>query len=84
WFNLSWMDEQLIWNPEDHKRRPTFYVQTIILPIMVLSFLNVMTFWLPDDSGEKISFATSVLLSLTVFLSITSGLLPQTSDKPPV
>ncbi|KAK6184449.1 hypothetical protein SNE40_001895 [Patella caerulea] len=64
------------------KRRPTFYVQTIILPIMVLSFLNVMTFWLPDDSGEKISFATSVLLSLTVFLSITSGLLPQTSDKP--
>ncbi|KAK6173329.1 hypothetical protein SNE40_016801 [Patella caerulea] len=56
-----------------------FFLQNVIIPIFMLSFLNLFTFCLPDDSGEKISFSLTVLLSQTVFLSTISESLPTTS-----
>ncbi|XP_071114294.1 neuronal acetylcholine receptor subunit alpha-3-like [Haliotis cracherodii] len=68
----------------DLERRPTFFVLNVLLPVVALSFLNMFVFALPCDSGEKVSYAITCLLSLTVFMSIVSGLLPKTSDNIPL
>ncbi|XP_046560420.1 neuronal acetylcholine receptor subunit alpha-6-like [Haliotis rubra] len=68
----------------DLERRPMFFVLNVILPVVVLSFLNIFVFSLPCDCGEKVSYAITCLLSLTVFMSIVSGLLPKSSDNIPM
>uniref|UniRef100_K1R127 Neuronal acetylcholine receptor subunit alpha-3 n=1 Tax=Magallana gigas TaxID=29159 RepID=K1R127_MAGGI len=52
------------------KRRSGYYLSQIIFPILVISFLTNITFLLPTDSGEKISFILTVLLSLAVLLTL--------------
>ncbi|XP_046560405.1 neuronal acetylcholine receptor subunit alpha-3-like [Haliotis rubra] len=68
----------------DLERRPMFFVLNVIIPVVVLSFLNIFVFSLPCDCGEKVSYAITCLLSLTVFMSIVSGLLPKSSDNIPM
>ncbi|XP_050408926.2 acetylcholine receptor subunit alpha-L1-like [Patella vulgata] len=62
------------------KRKSLSLVLTVLLPVILLVFLNVFVFLLPTESGEKLSFSVTVLLSQAVFLSFISGLMPQTSD----
>ena len=61
-------------------RRPTFVALIILAPIMILSFLNMLVFFIPADSGERISFTITLLLSQTVFLTIVSDSIPHTSN----
>ena len=61
-------------------RRPAFVVIIVIVPIMLLSFLNILVFLLPADSGERMSFTITLLLAQTVFLTIISDNIPQTSS----
>ncbi|XP_046374276.1 acetylcholine receptor subunit delta-like [Haliotis rufescens] len=61
------------------KRRPLFYIFTILLPVVLLYFLNTFVFLLPSESGEKTSMAVSVLLSFQLFLSIIRDSLPENS-----
>ncbi|KAH9488471.1 Acetylcholine receptor subunit alpha, partial [Bulinus truncatus] len=65
------------------KRRPMFLLVNIILPVVFLSFLNIMVFVIPADSGEKISYGITVLLALSVFLSIVSSMLPRAGTNAP-
>ncbi|KAK6190479.1 hypothetical protein SNE40_002341 [Patella caerulea] len=58
-----------------------FFLVGALLPIVILSFLNVLAFCLPDDSGEKTSFSITLLLALTVFLTNISGSLPKSSSS---
>ena len=48
------------------KRKPSYYIITIILPIALLSFVGLMVFLLPPDSGEKISMGVTGLLSFFI------------------
>ncbi|XP_071107892.1 neuronal acetylcholine receptor subunit alpha-7-like [Haliotis cracherodii] len=66
------------------KRKPSLVILTILLPVLMLGLVNVMVFLIPVDSGEKLSFAITVLLSFTVSLSFVAGLLPQNADSIPV
>ena len=53
---------------EIHLRRKTlFYTVNLIFPSVGISFLTALVFYLPSDSGEKISLCISILISLTVF-----------------
>ena len=63
------------------RRKPTFYVLNIILPIVILSFITTIVFVLPADSGEKIGFSVTVFLSFAIFLTIVSAELPKNSEN---
>ncbi|CAL1535034.1 unnamed protein product, partial [Lymnaea stagnalis] len=65
------------------KRRPAFLILNIILPVVFLSFLNILVFVIPVESGEKIGYGITVLLALSVFMSIVSGMLPRSSLNMP-
>ncbi|XP_069131740.1 acetylcholine receptor subunit beta-like 1 [Argopecten irradians] len=62
------------------KRRPMFQIINIILPFCLLSFLNIMVFLLPAESGERIGFSVTVLLAIAVFMTIVADTLPATSE----
>ncbi|XP_071087949.1 neuronal acetylcholine receptor subunit beta-4-like isoform X2 [Haliotis cracherodii] len=63
------------------QRKRTFYVLNTIVPVVMLSLLNVLVFLLPASSGEKMALAVTVLLSFTVYLSIISEVMPKTSES---
>ncbi|CAL1526860.1 unnamed protein product [Lymnaea stagnalis] len=65
------------------KRRPYFLLVNIVLPVIFLSFLNILVFVIPADSGEKIGYGITVLLALSVFMSIIGSMLPRSSSKIP-
>ncbi|ESP04726.1 hypothetical protein LOTGIDRAFT_83337, partial [Lottia gigantea] len=76
-FNMSVLYVRL-----EFKRLTLFFVQNFLVPIIIISFLNLLTFWLPDGSGEKASFSITVLLALTFYLTSVSSYLPQNSNEP--
>ena len=51
------------------KRRPTFLLLNTLLPVMLLTFLNMMTLLIPVESGEKVSYGITVLLALSTILT---------------
>ena len=61
------------------ERKPRYMVLSVILPFVMLSVLNLFVFVLPCDSGEKASYAITVFLAFTVFLTIISSALPRNS-----
>ncbi|KAH3697947.1 hypothetical protein DPMN_085459 [Dreissena polymorpha] len=63
------------------KRKPTYVVNNIILPLIVLIALNGCVFLLPERSGEKIGFAVTVFLSFMVFATIVQATLPVNSEN---
>ena len=62
------------------KRKPIFYIINIIIPVILLSVLDIFTFALPVTTGERASYAITVFLSLAVFLTIVAQQLPTNSD----
>lgn len=46
---------------------------------MGISYLSVLVFYLPADSGEKIALCINILLSQTMFFLLISEIIPSTS-----
>jgi nicotinic acetylcholine receptor len=64
------------------RRKTLFYMVTLIIPCVLISFLSLAIFYLPSDAGEKMTMCISVLLALVVFLLLVSKLMPPTSTVP--
>lgn len=61
------------------RRRTLFYTVNLIVPIVGISYLSVLVFYLPADSGEKIALCITILLSQTMFFLLISEIMPSTS-----
>jgi len=66
------------------RRKSLFYTVNVIIPCVGISFLSVLVFHLPSDSGEKVSLSISILLSLTVFFLLLAEIIPSTSMSVPL
>ncbi|NXS14437.1 ACHD protein, partial [Neodrepanis coruscans] len=66
------------------KRKPLFYVINIVIPCILIAFMVILVFYLPADSGEKMTLVISVLLAQSVFLLLISQRLPATSHAIPL
>lgn len=58
------------------RRKTLFHTVTLIIPCVAISFLTVLVFYLPSDSGEKVALCISILLSLTVFFLLLAEIIP--------
>lgn len=63
-------------------RKSGYYDINIIVPTFATATLMVISMLIPWNSGERISFAATVMLSIIVFLLILSDNLPKTDTKP--
>ena len=63
------------------KRKAKYYIQNFLLPTILLTVLNLMTFILPHDSGERASYSITVFLSMVVMLTILNSVLPESSNN---
>ncbi|XP_069829495.1 acetylcholine receptor subunit delta isoform X1 [Dendropsophus ebraccatus] len=61
------------------QRKPLFYIINILAPCILIALMANLVFYLPADSGEKMTLAISVLLAQSVFLLLISQRLPETS-----
>ncbi|KAL4234598.1 hypothetical protein ACF0H5_006239 [Mactra antiquata] len=61
------------------KRRTLYYCLNIYLPLMLLSAMNILSFKLPANSGERIGYCVSLLLTFVVFLNMISDAMPKVS-----
>lgn len=66
------------------RRRPLFYAVNLLLPSIFLMIMDIVGFYLPPDSGERVSFKITLLLGYSVFLIIVSDTLPATAIGTPL
>ncbi|POI19755.1 hypothetical protein CIB84_016500 [Bambusicola thoracicus] len=64
------------------RRRASFYIFNLLLPCVMISFLAPLGFYLPADSGEKVSLGVTVLLALTVFQLLVAESMPPSESVP--
>ncbi|CAH2236342.1 jg10723 [Pararge aegeria aegeria] len=64
------------------RRRPMFYVFNLILPCLLINGIALLVFYVPSESGEKVTLGISALLSMTVFLMTIRDTLPPTEKTP--
>ena len=62
------------------KRKPLYFILSVILPIVSLCVMNPVVFRLPVETGERVSYSITLSLSFAVFLSMTSDIIPQSSE----
>ncbi|XP_062611959.1 neuronal acetylcholine receptor subunit alpha-3-like [Saccostrea cucullata] len=66
------------------QRRPGYYLTNIVYPVILISLLTNLSFLLPTDSGEKISYTLTVLLALVVMLMMVGDNMPTASKHTPI
>ncbi|XP_071969555.1 5-hydroxytryptamine receptor 3A-like [Engystomops pustulosus] len=66
------------------RRHPIYYVMNLIVPSAFLIIMDIIGFYLPPESGERISFKITLLLGYSVFLIIVSETLPASAQGTPL
>ena len=61
------------------KRKTTYYVLYIIVPVVVFNFVGAVVFTVSPGSGEKLTFSLTMLLSITVLMTIVGDKVPTSS-----
>ncbi|XP_078614381.1 uncharacterized protein LOC144883660 [Branchiostoma floridae x Branchiostoma japonicum] len=58
------------------ERIPLFHIATTVAPCVILVVLMTITFVMPIDKGDRISFGVTILLSMVVSLVFVTDVLP--------
>ena len=56
----------------------------MILPCLLITLVALLGFYIPSDSGEKVTMGITTLLSMTVFLMLVAENMPARSDVLPL
>ena len=65
------------------QRKSRYFVINAIVPCYLMTSLGILVFFIPSESGEKISFAMSILIAFSVFQMTIHGNMPKTSLRIP-
>lgn len=65
-------------------RRPSFLFVNIAVPLLVLSVLNTVVYFIPAVPQDRLSFSIALLLSFTVYLIYVAELIPATCNPAPL
>ena len=52
------------------RRRVLFYLNNLIIPCIILAALTILAFYLPPESGERVSLVITVLLGKSQFNTV--------------
>ena len=63
------------------RRKPLYHVFNVISPCLVLAATILFGFFLPPESGERISLTITIVLTVALFLQFASKSLPRNSDS---
>ncbi|KAI3381378.1 hypothetical protein SNEBB_005175 [Seison nebaliae] len=66
------------------RRRTLYYTYNVIIPCILLSILTCLQFWLPPETGEKVTLGLTVLLAFSVFMLLIAESMPSTSEFVPL
>jgi len=66
------------------RRNHLYYLNKIILPFTLVSFVTLFTFLLPPQTGEKLTLNVTILLSLVIYLQLISEYVPKSDDETPI
>jgi len=66
------------------RRKTLFYTINLILPCVVICSVTVLLFYMPANSGEKITMGMTILTSLIIFLLLVAEINPSTSLATPL
>ncbi|XP_053385728.1 neuronal acetylcholine receptor subunit alpha-3-like [Mercenaria mercenaria] len=61
------------------ERRSAYYNLNVVMPVFVTSLLVALTFIVPVECGEKLSYILTVFLSIAVLLTLVADSIPSTS-----
>ena len=66
------------------RRVPTYFLMNVVIPSVMITFLSIVVFWLPYESGEKVSLGITVLLSFSIVLLMISDVTPRNGNSLPI
>ncbi|KAL8560914.1 hypothetical protein ACOMHN_035854 [Nucella lapillus] len=80
----TWMAENMLFSELIYEvtlqRKPLLLVMTVVLPMMVLSVVNVFVFTIPSEAGERLSYSMTSFLTFGVFMSFIVDLMPSSTE----
>ena len=65
-------------------RKPLFYLFNLVIPCFIILSMILLGFFLPPESGERITLSITVLLAMAVFLQLVGESLPRNSETVPL
>jgi len=66
------------------RRKTLYFTVNLILPIVLITLLTSIVFYLPTDCGEKASLCITVMLTITFFFLLIAEFIPTTSLMVPL
>ena len=66
------------------RRKTLFYTVNLIFPCVIICSVTVLLFYMPANSGEKITMSMTILTSLIIFLLLVADINPSTSLATPL
>ena len=66
------------------ERKSTFYVLNMLFPSILLTLMSILSFLIPSEAGEKVSFSMTLLLALAVFQLMIADSVPPSAETLPI
>ncbi|XP_066926734.1 neuronal acetylcholine receptor subunit alpha-2-like isoform X2 [Clytia hemisphaerica] len=62
------------------QRKALFHAIHLLIPMILVALLTLFAFFVPGRSGERVSFAVTMLLAMTLFMLLLMNMIPASSN----